>query len=117
MSTFGKKATRHWNYFDNSKEAMLRWNHTPDEVKRQILEKWYPIGMEVLRNYSDGNKTGTIYVITEWSLYTMTHLGVKVISKEMMGIHPVYSTLNPMSVVPTEAELRNMKLQKLLNDN
>ena len=78
---FGKKAISYWNYFDNSKENCARWNKTQDDIKRQILEKWFPIGMEVYKLYSDGNKTGTIYVITEWTNYTHLHLGVKVTSK------------------------------------
>ena len=44
MSTFGKKALIWWNYDDHSKQNIIRFNHTNDELQLDILKKWYPIG-------------------------------------------------------------------------
>lgn len=44
MSTFGNKALKSWDYdFTDT----IRFNRTPKDVQMKILEKWYPIGMEV----------------------------------------------------------------------
>jgi len=44
MSTFGRKALVWWDYEDNSKQNVMRFNHTDLDIQLKILEKWYPIG-------------------------------------------------------------------------
>ena len=44
MSTFGKKALNWWDYDDNSKQNVMRFNHTDLETQLEILKKWYPVG-------------------------------------------------------------------------
>ena len=45
MSTFGRKALVWWDYEDNSKQNVMRFNHTDLDIQLKILEKWYPIGL------------------------------------------------------------------------
>ena len=47
MSTFGKKALCWWNYPINIRDESIRFNHTSPTLQLLILEKWYPIGMQV----------------------------------------------------------------------
>ena len=47
MSTFGKKALCWWNYPINIRDESIRFNHTNPTLQLLILEKWYPIGMQV----------------------------------------------------------------------
>jgi hypothetical protein len=53
MSTFGKKALSYWDYDDNSKKNVMRFNHTNSELQLEILKKWYPIGCRCRKRSSD----------------------------------------------------------------
>jgi hypothetical protein len=47
MSTFGKKALYWWDYPCNNRDESIRFHHTNQDLQLEILEKWYPIGMQV----------------------------------------------------------------------
>lgn len=47
MSTFGKKSLAWWNYHDQSRDNVRRFNFTDKDMQLQILNKWYPIGFKL----------------------------------------------------------------------
>lgn len=66
MSTFGKKSLVWWDYHDKSRDNIRRYRSTPRELQKEIIEKWYPIGMRV-QEYSFG-KVWTILGYKETNL-------------------------------------------------
>jgi hypothetical protein len=119
MSTFGKKAINNWDY-KYSEENAKRFNRTPIELQLEILEKWYPIGMNCIKYNKFFNKydkkineiigydkigVGTIY-----QLKLIRNLSVNgKIYNEELTIHPIYFK-------PTDEWTKKINRDKKLND-
>ncbi len=110
MSTFGKKSLVWWNYHNNDRYSLLRFNSTPKELQLQVLEKWYPIGMMV--GLGDGKYN---YKIVEY----IEHLTYYSIRVELVSpgsfMNRMRSTRNPLALYPDPTYEKQIKRQSKIN--
>ena len=113
MSTFGRKALVWWNYDIKSRKEFVRFNHTPKDIQLSILEKWYPVGLEVClyKPLSMPPTTSKTYTIDGY-VDTLGGYRISVIYDSVSSTH------HPMNVSPTD-EYRKMinrdnKLKEIL---
>jgi hypothetical protein len=117
MSYFGKKALVWWDYENNTKENVTRFNHSNLEIQHQILEKWYPKGMLFKRE--NDSKT---YRINEYVKglvgWLIEYEPVDKIEKMKFSISKISNTIHPVIISPLiESVLpikRDNKLSRLL---
>jgi hypothetical protein len=110
MSTFGKKSLSYWNYnlIDTN-----RWNRTPKEFQKVLLEKWYPIGMKchMLHKYNGEFQTD---LTINWEVSGYTEMIYGWVLKLGKVDCRFFYNKHPLLVVQTKEEIRNKKLEKLL---
>jgi len=110
MSTFGKKSLIWWDYYNNDRANLLRFNSTSKDLQLQILEKWYPIGMMVGLGDDKYN-----YKIVEY-IEHLTYYSVRVelISSGSL-MNGMKSTRNPLALYPDPTYEKQIKRQTKLN--
>lgn len=109
MSTYGKKALIKWDYL--TRES-LRFNHTNIDTQLSILQKWYPIGMQVniWSNIRDNWNNYDRYSIIGYRKQ-LTHYMIEIINKDnvVMGLHPI-------NIKPTDEWIKVNTREDKLND-
>ena len=124
MSTFGKKALISWNYY-NSKENVMRFNHTNLDMQLKILNKWYPNNTIVRLHskndpnwYNEYTKTFTYKIIDYEIMNDMINSYYLVL--EVLDLHNQYligkgKISHPLLTIPTNEFLRDIKLNEIIN--
>lgn len=96
MSFYGKKALIEWGY---TTECQTRYEKSNTQIKKKILECWYPIGMNVkLSSYQLPNPVYTIISHNE---------NVTILLKDKNENTKII--LNPIVLTPTESSMRSIK--------
>jgi len=117
MSTFGKKSLVWWGYQNShSRENVIRYNHTPEALQLQILEKWYPIGMQVS---VDSKYTYRIVNYVELNMANTFFLKLEIVNEPPNRFVQREITKHPLQIKPLDSEIielkRNIKLNKILD--
>jgi hypothetical protein len=119
MSTYGKKALKWWIYPpQGNRDSSIRYNHTPKDLQLQILEKWYPIGMQVSIPTFSGEEIWEIieHKETNWG-YTLI---IKCIESKNNFSIGKKTDRHPIATKPTkkiEIKLkRDIKINKIINE-
>ena len=121
MSTFGKKALNNWKY-QYSEENFQRFNRTPIEIQLEILEKWYPIGMECnkydkfFKKYQNGKHVITGYEIIGAGTIYHIELDMSLFTDKSGNYFKQRVTGSPLSFKPTEEWFKQMNRENKLND-
>lgn len=117
MSTFGRKSLVWWDYEDHSREAALRFNHTPTITQLSILEKWYPIGSKCYAHRSwSGNKEFN-YEVTGYEKRNTFYDNYVVKIKLALPIDRLngkIETLNPVRLVISPDDMIKIKRESKL---
>ena len=115
MSTFGKKSLVWWDYQNShSRDNVIRYNHTPIKHQLEILNKWYPIGMQVkVDKY--------LYKIVDYvqtNMASVWYLKLEVIDPPHRFVSDEL-TKHPLQIKPLDSEItqlrRDIKLNRLLS--
>jgi len=117
MSTFGKKSLLWWDYQkSHSRENVIRYNHTPEALQLQILEKWYPIGMQVSVDSKYIYRIVS-YVQSTWD--NIFFLKLEILNEPPNRFVQREITKHPLQIKPLESEIiglkRDIKLNKILD--
>lgn len=118
MSTFGKKSLVWWDYDNHSKENATRFNHTPEEIQLNILEKWYPIGMRFKKDESFRSDTiykikGYIKMYNGWTVDFESVVPSKYFYTSSKNINPVFIIPERDCIIPLK---REYKLERLFRN-
>jgi hypothetical protein len=116
MSTFGKKSLIWWDYQNShSRDNVIRFNHTPVELQLEILNKWYPIGMQVK---VDSRYLYKIVDYVEVNMAYVWYLKLEVIDPPHRFVTDVI-TKHPLQIKPLDGEItqlrRDIKINRLLS--
>ncbi len=113
MSTYGKKALEKWDYLERDGG---RFNHSNMNVQLAILEKWYPIGMEVhiWNKFRKDWNMYDVYVIQNHK----KHLGYYMIEvlTTNNNVTSVLMGLHQSNIRPTENWMKLHNRESRLND-
>jgi hypothetical protein len=110
MSTYGKKSLLWWSY-EKALEDPDRFVNTQRDLQKQIIDKWYPIGMLCKRKSIFGSTFGLYEVIS----YRESDICWEVQIKDRQNY---VQFQNPSFFIPQDdwkkTFLRDLRLQNLL---
>jgi hypothetical protein len=111
--TFSKEALVSWDYDGIDYD---RYNNTPKDLQKKILEKWYPINNTFhwytpFNNKKSGRGTKVVIVehVETYNSWLVVFKYTHVLSSPLIS-----NKINPLRFKPSKELLRNIKLDELL---
>jgi hypothetical protein len=104
MSFYGKKALIEWGY---TTECQTRYEKSNTQIKKKILECWYPIGMNVKLSPIGMNVKLSSYQLPNPVYTIISHNENVILLKDKNENTKII--LNPIVLTPTESSMRSIK--------